>query len=108
MTTDNCNASSGRSVNDRAAAAGPTIRLNTSSAPTTGSAIAVASARMVRNQSSIRSLDTPLAFASSGATELSRSGQNNSAVNAIEMALIVATGARSLLLMPSTSPKSSE
>ena len=71
----------------------------------TGNAMAVASARIVRNPSSIARLDTPLAFARSGDTELSRSGRNSAAVTAIEKALIAATGARSLLPTPSTSPK---
>src|SRR5579863_8507180 len=103
--TDTHIARIGRSVSERAAAAGPIIRLNTSSAPTTGSAMAVASARMVMNANSIARLDTPLAFVRSGDTELSRSGRKSTAVTAIEKPLMTATGARSGLLTPSTSPK---
>ena len=53
-TTDRPMASSGRSVNDRAAAGGPIIRLKISRAPTTGSAMLVASATTTRKHISIR------------------------------------------------------
>ena len=48
MTTDRVIARPGRAVSDRAAAAGPIIRLNISSAPTTGTVIEVASAITTR------------------------------------------------------------
>ncbi len=48
MTTERASAVPGRAVTERAAAAGPIIRLNISSAPTTGTVIEVASAITTR------------------------------------------------------------
>ena len=60
------------------------MRLNTSSAPTTGSAMAVARATIPRNRTSIRRTDTPLASPSSGETELSSNGRNRITIRATE------------------------
>src|SRR5580692_8082351 len=54
MATDRVMASTGRAVSERAAAAGPIIRLNISSAPTTGTVMLVARAMTSRNASSMR------------------------------------------------------
>src|SRR5438874_1673355 len=59
MATDRAIARAGRAVSDLAAAAGPIIRLNISSAPTTGTVMLVARAMTSRNTSSIRRAGTP-------------------------------------------------
>ena len=68
-------ATSGRAVNDRAAAGGPIIRLKINSAPTTGTVMAVARAMTIRKADSIRWLRTRLASAISGTTEESMRGR---------------------------------
>ena len=60
MPTESAMATNGRSTSERAADAGPTSRLNTSSAPTTGMAMVVASASIDRNPISTRDVDIPL------------------------------------------------
>src|SRR5580704_1373372 len=75
MPTERTIAAAGPRTNDRAAAGGPTIRLNISSAPTTGTAVVVTIATTTRNSSSIRRLRTPWASPTSGTTELSSSGR---------------------------------
>jgi hypothetical protein len=64
-------ARAGRSVTKRAVAGGPIMRLKTSKAPTTGSAIVVTTPTARRNNSSMRAGLTPRTDASSGAIELS-------------------------------------
>ena len=98
---------SGRSVSARAADAGPTIRLKTSSVPTTGTAIAVASATTPRNRTSIRRAETPIVSAISGETELRSSGRNSTTTSAIETELSANNGQRSALLTPRISPNRS-
>ena len=108
MITDSPMARYGLSVTERAAAGGPIIRLKISSAPTTGSAMLVASAMTSRKQISMRWLRTPRASPSSGITEASISGRNSTSTATMHTAPSAATGATSLTLMPSTSPNSSE
>jgi len=62
-------------VNDRAVAGGPIIRLKISRAPTTGSAMLVASATTTRKHVSTRPLRMPRASPSSGITDDSSSGR---------------------------------
>src|SRR5215470_9307176 len=82
IATDSATARTGRAVTDRAAAAGPIIRLNISSAPTTGTVMLVASAMTSRNASSIRREDTPRASATSGSAEDSINGRNMTTIAA--------------------------
>src|SRR5947209_5292787 len=72
---DAASAMPGLLVTDRAAAGGPIIRLKISNAPTTGTVIAVARARISRNAVSIRRPPAPLAAATSGSTDDSSSGR---------------------------------
>src|SRR5579875_1896511 len=76
IATDRAIATPGRAVTARAAAAGPIIRLNISSAPTTGTVIEVASAITTRKYTSVLRVDTPPASATSGSAEVSMSGRN--------------------------------
>jgi hypothetical protein len=75
MPTARAMACPGRLVNDLAAAAGPIISANMSSAPTTGTVMLVASAITIRKHSSIRRVLTPRASATSGSVEASSSGR---------------------------------
>ena len=86
MTTARLMASTGRAVSERAAAAGPIIRLNISSAPTTGTVMLVARAMTSRKPSSIQRADTPRASATSGSAEDSSSGRNMTMMAAIDTA----------------------
>ena len=62
-------------MTERAAAAGPIIRLNISSAPTTGTVIEVARAITMRKYNSARRVETPRASATSGTALVSMSGR---------------------------------
>src|SRR5215469_18203666 len=75
IATESARATPGRAVTDRAAAAGPIIRLNISSAPTTGTVIEVARAITTRKYSSVRRVETPRASATSGTALVSMSGR---------------------------------
>src|ERR1022692_192077 len=108
MSTDKAIARIGLSVNDRAAPGGPIIRLKISSAPTTGSVMLVASATTTRKYISIRRLRTPRTSASSGITDVSRSGRKRTMMAPTQSAPNPAIGAMSLALTPSTSPNSSD
>ena len=68
-----------RDVSRSAAAAGPTIRANTSSTPTTCAASATAIATIARNSTEISRSDTPFASASSGASVAKSSGRETNA-----------------------------
>lgn len=68
-------AGSGCLVTARAAAAGPTIRLNMSSAPTTGTAVVVARATSARNSGSSHAVRLPRASARPGEVPASTSGR---------------------------------
>jgi len=98
----------GRLVNDRAAAAGPIISANMSSAPTTGTVMLVASAITIRKHSSIRRVLTPRASATSGIADASSSGRYSSAITATLTAPSAAIGNSTLDPTPNTSPNSSE
>jgi len=98
----------GRLVNDRAAAAGPIISANISSAPTTGTVMLVASAITMRKHSSIRRVLTPRASATSGSADASSSGRYSSAITATPIAPSAAIGSSTLDPIPNTSPNSSE
>src|SRR5579875_542998 len=76
IATDSASATPGRAVTDRAAAAGPIIRLNISRAPTTGTVIDVARAITTRKYISTARGDTPRAAATSGIADVSMSGRN--------------------------------
>src|SRR5215470_10649052 len=76
ITTESAIAAPGRAVTERAAAAGPIIRLNISSAPTTGTVIDVATAITTRKERSTRRVETPRASAPSGNALVSMSGRN--------------------------------
>ena len=91
-----------------AAAAGPIIRLNISSAPTTGTVMLVARAMTSRNARSIRRGGTPRAAATSGSAEDSMSGRNMTTIAAIDSAPNPRMGTTSSVLTPNTSPNSSE
>src|SRR5450759_5159135 len=106
MSTDSAMACIGWSVTDRAAAGGPIISLKISSAPTTGSVMLVARATITRKYISIRSARTPRASASSGITDVSRSGRYRTMIAAMDSAPSTAIGAISVALTPSTSPNS--
>src|SRR5579863_9318364 len=108
ITTARVMASTGRAVTDLAAADGPIIRLNISSAPTTGTVMLVARAMTSRNPSSIRRAGTPRASATSGSTEDSRSGRNMTMIAAMLTAPRTTMGSTSSVLTPNTSPNSSE
>jgi hypothetical protein len=108
MATDRAMARAGRAVSARAAAAGPIIRLNISSAPTTGTVMLVASAMTSRNASSIRRGGTPRASATSGSAEDSSSGRNMTTMAATDSAPSARMGRTSPALTPNTSPNSSE
>src|SRR5260370_28094763 len=108
MATDRTIASTGRAVSDLAAAAGPIIRLNISSAPTTGTVMRVARAMTSRNPSSIRRADTPRASATSGSAEDSISGRNMTIIAAMDTTPSTTMGSTSPWLTPNTSPNSSE
>ena len=97
----------GLAVNERAAAAGPIIRLNISSAPTTGTVMDVASAITTRNASSIRSGDRPRAAATSGIAEDSISGRNMTRISTMLITPSTMIGRTSSALTPKTSPNSS-
>jgi putative phosphoribosyl transferase len=98
----------GRLVNDRAAAAGPIISANMSSAPTTGTVMLVASAITIRKHNSIRRVLTPRASATSGSAEASSSGRYSSAITATLTAPSAAIGSSTLDPIPNTSPNNSE
>src|SRR5579875_613514 len=106
--TDRPIASSGRLVNDRAAAGGPMSRLKISSEPTTGTAIVVTSATTARKARSISRGLTPRAWATSGVTDDSMSGRYNTTIATMHTAAISAVGPSLLVDTPRTSPKSSE
>src|SRR5215470_2130412 len=106
--TDRVMARTGRAVSARAAAAGPIIRLNISSAPTTGTVMLVASAMTSRNASSIRRGGIPRASATSGSAEDSSSGRNMTTMAATDSAPSARMGRTSPALTPNTSPNSSE
>ena len=108
MSTDRPIAVNGLLVNERAAAAGLIRRLKMSRAPTTGTAIVVVSATTSRKTTSMRPLPTPRASATSGITDENISGRYTSKTAAMQTTPITAIGMSSLLLTPSTSPKSSE
>jgi hypothetical protein len=95
-------------VNDRAAAAGPIISANMSSAPTTGTVMLVASAITIRKHNSIRRVLTPRASATSGSAEASSSGRYSSAITATLTAPSAAIGSSTLDPIPNTSPNNSE
>ena len=101
-------AAPGRAVTERAAAAGPIIRLNISSAPTTGTVMDVARAMTIRKYSSTRRLDTPRASATSGSALVSMSGRNATPIAMAAAMPRPTMGSTSLLLTPNTSPNSSE
>src|SRR5256886_17707040 len=84
MATDRAIARTGLAVSDLAAAAGPIIRLNISSAPTTGTVILVARAMTSRNPSSIRRDDTPPARPTSGSAEDSSGGRTRPGTAALD------------------------
>ena len=108
MSTDRVMAVNGLFVNERAAAAGLMSRLKMSSAPTTGTAIVVVSATTSRKATSMAPLRTPRAAATSGMTDENMSGRYTTKIAAMQTRPINAMGSSSLLLTPSTSPKSSE
>src|SRR5580692_10650070 len=107
MATERSIASMGRAVSDLAAAAGPIIRLNISSAPTTGTVMLVASAITSRNARSIRRVDRPRASATSGIAEESINGRNITMIAAMDTAPKTTIGNTSPELTPNTSPNSS-
>src|SRR2546429_7970698 len=82
MATDRAIARAGLAVSDLAAAAGPIIRLNISSAPTTGTVMLVARAITSRNASSIRRAGTPRAPAPPGRAEENIRGPDMTAMAA--------------------------
>ena len=92
MITDRAIARAGLAVSDLAAAAGPIIRLNISSAPTTGTVMLVASAMTSKNASSIRRAGTPRASATSGSAEENISGRNMTTMAATETAPSIKMG----------------
>src|SRR5689334_1297873 len=100
IATDRAIARPGRAVSDLAAAAGPIIRLNISSAPTTGTVMLVASAMTSRNASSIRRARTPRASATSGSAEENISGRNMTPITATDTAPITRMGSTSSALTP--------
>src|SRR5487761_1469570 len=100
--TERARARAGLAVTDRAAAAGPIIRLNISSAPTTGTVIDVARAITTRNTSSIRSGESPRAAATSGIADVSSSGRNSTTKASTETAPRPAIGSTSAELTPKT------
>ena len=104
MATDSAIAAIGRLVKDRAADAGPTMRLNTSSAPTTGSAMAVARASTPRNTKSIMRGETLLAAPRSPEIELNSSGRKQRAIRATTSRLMARTGGTSAALTPMICP----
>jgi len=108
IRTDRAIASGGRSVNDRAAAGAPIMRLKISSVPTTGTVIAVASASTSKKAISIPKVLMPRALATSGRTDESMSGRYRTTMAQMQRPARIAVGANSLGLMPSTSPNSSE
>ena len=108
MTTDRVMASTGRAVSERAAAAGPIIRLNISSAPTTGTVMLVARAMTSRNARSMRAVRRPRAAATSGSAEDSMSGRNMTAMATRLTRPKPRMGSTSPALTPNTSPNSSE
>src|SRR5580700_6006644 len=108
IATDRAIATSGRSVNERAAAGAPIIRLKISSVPTTGTVIVLARASTARNSISIRQRLTPRASPASGRTEEIISGRYSAATARMQRAPRIAVGTMSLLEMPSTSPNRSE
>ena len=79
-----------------------------SRAPTTGTAIVVVSATTSRNTTSMRPRPTPRASATSGMTDENISGRYTSKTATMHTTPMAAMGTSSLLLTPSTSPKSSE
>src|SRR5260370_26385427 len=107
-TPERAIARTGLAVSDLAAAAGPIIRLNISSAPTTGTVMLVARAMTSRNPSSIRRDDTPRASATSGSAEDSISGRNMTVIAAMDTRPSTTMGSTSPWLTPNTSPNSSE
>jgi hypothetical protein len=108
MATARAIACSGRLTNDRAAAAGPIISANISSAPTRGTVMLVASAITIRKHSSIRRVLTPRASATSGSADASSSGRYITAITATLAAPRAAICNSTLEPMPYTSPNSSE
>lgn len=74
-TAPSASAGAGCRVSARAAAGGPTMRLNMSRAPTTGTAAVVASATRARKSISIRAAGMPRASATSGSALVSSSGR---------------------------------
>src|SRR5215831_10307383 len=108
MTTERVMAKAGLAVSDLAAAAGPIIRLNISSAPTTGTVMLVASAITSKNASSIRRAGTPRASATSGSADDSISGRNMTTIAATDTAPSTRIGSTWSALTPNTSPNSSE
>src|SRR4029077_16474242 len=108
MPTDKAMARAGRAVSARAAAAGPIIRLNISSAPTTGTVMLVASAMTSRNTSSIRRAGIPRASATSGSAEENSSGRNMTTIAGPDTPPSARMGSTSPALTPNTSPNSSE
>ena len=75
IATERAMAGSGLLVKERAVAAGPIIRLNISSTPTTGTVMVEASATTRRKPVSIRPGLTPRASATSGVIEVSSRGR---------------------------------
>src|ERR1700722_9975467 len=65
MSTERAMAASGRLTNDRAAAGGPTMRVNMSRAPTTGTDKVAVRATRTRKSISTRNVRMPAARASS-------------------------------------------
>jgi hypothetical protein len=108
MATERAIARAGLAVSDLAAAAGPIIKLNISSAPTTGTVMLVARAMTSRNASSIRRARTPRASATSGSAEENISGRNMTTMAATETAPRIKMGSTWSALTPNTSPNSSE
>jgi hypothetical protein len=108
IVTDSAIATPGREVTLRAAAAGPIIRLNMSSAPTTGTVMDVASPITTRKYSSARRVETPRASAISGSAEVSISGRNATTIATMTATPRPAIGSTSFWLTPYTSPNSSE
>jgi hypothetical protein len=106
--TETATAAAGRRAMNRAAEGGPIIKLNTKSAPTTGSARVVAAPTERRNQVSTFSGLTPRAAASSGATEVSISRRYMTTMRARQATAIAPVGRSSPVPAASGSPNKSE
>src|SRR5579875_628454 len=101
-------AARGSATSSRAAAGGPTMRLNMSSAPTTGTVMAVARATTTRKARSMGRVRSPRASATWGRAEDNRRGRYRKARAIRHPPARAAVGTSWDVLTPSSSPKRRE